>query len=219
MIKKVVRTLLVLLLIATVYISMSSLIKRPVYAAGNDNNVEWAGLFHDQGPLYDSAVEPTCTTPIKLTFRVFHQDITGANIKYFDTANQASHWVPMNFARSDATGDFDLWQGTIPASCSIKYYHFQINDGSATAWYNALGPSANEPTNDDFYVLPNFTNQTGRKMGYNTRSSLTVSSTATPATMSRPTSIPTWVAQPNTKIGGKLPLLIRASQMDCLLWW
>ncbi len=155
-VKKVIRTLLILTLITTVYISVASLTQRITHAAANDNNVEWAGLFHDQGPLYDSAVEPTCSTPVNLTFRVFHQDITGANIKYYDTADQTSHWVPMSFARRDATGDFDLWQGTIPASCSIKYYHFQVNDGSATAWYNALGPSVNESTSDDFYVLPNF---------------------------------------------------------------
>src|SRR2546428_4690110 len=40
---------------------------RPTYAASSDNNVEWDGLFHDQGPLYDSAVEPACSTPVTLT--------------------------------------------------------------------------------------------------------------------------------------------------------
>ncbi|HZR39024.1 MAG TPA: glycoside hydrolase family 13 protein [Ktedonobacteraceae bacterium] len=136
-----------------------------VPTASNDNNVEWNGLFHDQGPLYDSAVEPTCTTPVTLTFRTFHQDITSANIKYYDSADSAFHWVSMSFAKNDASGAFDLWQGTIPASCSIKYYRFQINDGTATAWYNAAGPSSSEPNSDDFYVIPGFTTPAWAKNG------------------------------------------------------
>ncbi len=135
------------------------------FAASNDNNVQWNGLFADQGPLYDSAPDPTCSTATRLSFRVFHNDITGANIKYFDTADNNFHWVPMSFYASDATGMFDIWQGTIPASCSIKYYRFQINDGTATVWYNADGPSSTEPASDDFYILPNFTTPSWAKNG------------------------------------------------------
>lgn len=135
------------------------------FAASNDNNVEWNGLFADQGPLYDSTPEPTCSTPITLNFRVFHNDITSANIEYFDTADNNFHWVPMSFYANDATGVFDIWRGTIPASCSIKYYHFQINDGTTTAWYNADGPSSTEPTSDDFYILPNFTTPSWARNG------------------------------------------------------
>jgi len=135
------------------------------FAISNDNNVQWDGLFVDQGPLYDSAPDPTCSTSVRLDFRVFHNNITSANIKYFDAADNAFHWVPMSFATSDATGMFDLWQGTIPASCSNKYYRFQINDGTSTVWYNADGPSSTEPTSDDFYILPNFTTPSWAKNG------------------------------------------------------
>jgi alpha-glucosidase len=109
--------------------------------------------------------EPTCSTPITLDFRTFHKDITSANIKYFDTVDNRFHWVPLSFHANDATGTFDIWQGTIPASCSIKYYRFQVNDGTATAWYNAMGPSATEPTSGDFYILPNFTTPSWAKNG------------------------------------------------------
>ena len=134
-------------------------------AASNDNNVEWDGLFADQGPLYDSVPEPTCSTPVTLDFRTFHNDVTSVNVKYFDTADNSFHWVPLSFHANDATGTFDIWQGTIPASCSSKYYRFQINDGTATAWYNALGPSATEPASGDFYILPNFTTPSWAKNG------------------------------------------------------
>lgn len=134
-------------------------------AATNDNNVEWNGLFHDQGPLYDSIAEPSSTDSVTLTFRTFKGDITSANIKYYDTADSAFHWVSMHWASNDPTGTFDYWQGTVPASSSEKYYRFQINDGTATAWYNANGPSSTEPTSGDFYIIPNFKTPSWMKNG------------------------------------------------------
>ena len=134
-------------------------------AASNDNNVEWAGLFHDQGPLYDSAPEPTASTPVTLTFRTFKGDITSANIKYYDSADGQYHWVAMHWTANDATGTYDLWQGAIPASSSEKYYRFQINDGTATAWYNAAGITSSEPSSGDFFIVPGFTTPSWMKNG------------------------------------------------------
>ncbi|TAN08250.1 MAG: glycoside hydrolase family 13 protein [Rhodanobacteraceae bacterium] len=125
-------------------------------AATNDNHVETAGLFADQGPLYDSNPEPTATQPVTLGLRTFKGDITSANIKYYDTADGQFHWIPMHWVANDATGIYDCWQGTIPASGSEKYYRFQINDGSATVWLNAAGITTNEPSAGDFFIIPGF---------------------------------------------------------------
>jgi alpha-glucosidase len=125
-------------------------------ACSNDNNVEWNYLFSDQGPMFDSNPEPTSTTPVTVTLRTCKGDITSANIKYYDTADGNFHWVPMAWVSNDPTGTFDYWQGTIPASSSEKYYRFQINDGSATAWLNAAGITSSEPSSGDFFVIPNF---------------------------------------------------------------
>ncbi|KFM99521.1 neopullulanase 1 [Bacillus clarus] len=126
------------------------------YAATNDNNVEWSGLFHDQGPIYNSALEPSATQNVTLKFRVFKGDITSANIKYYDTVDGLFHTVPMSWISNDTTKIFDYWEGTIPASASRKYYRFQINDGNSTIWYNANGASASEQSAGDFYIIPNF---------------------------------------------------------------
>ena len=83
-------------------------------AASNDNNVEWDGLFADQGPLYMRLTEPTGATPVTLNLRVFKNDITSANIKYFDTADQEFHWVPMVWLENDPTGVFDAWKAWFP---------------------------------------------------------------------------------------------------------
>lgn len=127
-----------------------------VFGAAKDNNVEWDGLFSDQGPLYMSPTEPTSSSPVVLRLRVFRDDITSANIKYWDTADNAFHWIPMALQRTDPTGVFDIWRGTVPASSSTKYYRFQINDGTATAWLNAGGISATEPQSEDFWIVPGF---------------------------------------------------------------
>ena len=42
----------------------------------------------------------------------------------------------------------------MPASPSLKYYRFQINDGTATAWLNAGGITSIEPTAGDFWIVP-----------------------------------------------------------------
>ncbi len=135
------------------------------FAASNDNNVEWAGLFHDQGPLYDSNPEPSATQAVTLTLRTYKGDITSANIKYYDSADSQFHWVAMHWAANDATGIYDLWQGTIPASASEKYYRFQINDGSSTAWLNAAGTTSSEPTAGDFFIIPGFKTPVWMKNG------------------------------------------------------
>lgn len=125
-------------------------------ACSNDNNVEWNYLFSDQGPMFDSNPEPTATTAVTVTLRTCKSDVTSANIKYYDTADSSFHWVPMAWVSNDPTGNFDYWQGTIPASGSEKYYRFQINDGSATAWLNAAGITSSEPSSGDFFVIPGF---------------------------------------------------------------
>ena len=140
-------------------------IASPVQAASNDNNVEWNGLFHDQGPLYDSNVEPSASQSVTLTLRTFKGDITSATIKYYDNGTSSFHTVAMGWSSNDATGTFDYWKGTIPASASEKYYRFQINDGTSTAWLNAAGITSAEPSSGDFFIIPGFTTPGWMKNG------------------------------------------------------
>ena len=126
------------------------------HACSNDNNVEWNYLFSDQGPMFDSNPEPTATTSVTVTLRTCKSDITSANVKYYDSADGLYHWVSMVWVSNDPTGTFDYWSGSIPASSSEKYYRFQINDGTSTAWLNAAGTTSAEPSSGDFFVIPGF---------------------------------------------------------------
>ena len=64
-------------------------------AAAQDSNIEWDGLFHDQGPLFTNTNEPDSKTPLSVRFRAFNKDLTSANVKYFDAADRKFHDLPM----------------------------------------------------------------------------------------------------------------------------
>ena len=125
-------------------------------ACSHDNAVASNYLFSDQGPLFDSNPEPTALTPVTLTLRTCKDDITGADIKYYDTADHSFHRIAMHRVASDPTGTFDYWQGTVPAGSAEKHYRFRINDGSATVWLNAAGTTSSEPSSGDFFIIPGF---------------------------------------------------------------
>jgi alpha-glucosidase len=124
--------------------------------AGATSGIATAYLFADQGTMLDSAPEPTATQAVTLTLRAEHGNLTAANIKYYDSADDSYHSVPMHVASIDATGKFDYWQGTLPAGASDKHYRFQAVNAGQTVWYNATGVSLSESTGGDFLILPGF---------------------------------------------------------------
>lgn len=128
------------------------------YAASTDNDVEWDGLFHDQGTLFATPAQPGCTDPVELRFRTYADDVTEVALSYWDTADSSRHEVPATADGNDATGRYEFWRVTLPAgdACSTKYYRFRVTDGTDTDWYNAGGTHDNEPTELDFAVVPEF---------------------------------------------------------------
>jgi alpha-glucosidase len=131
--------------------------------------IDAAELFSDQGPMYDSNPEPAPNSPVTLTLRTGHNNVTSADVVYYDTSTGAMTRVPMSWSSTDPTGQFDYWQGTIGdvGSTELRYW-FQINDGTATAWYNAAGVSSTEPAStnaDNFFIIPGFTTPEWMKNG------------------------------------------------------
>jgi alpha-glucosidase len=133
--------------------------------AGMAGAIDIRYLFSDQGPLFDSDPQPTATQPVTVRLRARHGNLSAANIKYYDSADRSFHSVPMHVTATDATGRFDYWQGTIPASASEKYYRFQLVKGRETLWYNAAGVSRTQPAYGDFFVIPGFRTPDWMKSG------------------------------------------------------
>jgi len=138
-----------------------------VLASTNSVGVQASGLFSDQGPQYMSPQEPTSSSPVTVTLRAAHANLTSANVVVYDTGNGTTTYYPMKLMGTDVNGLYDFWQATIPASASVKYYYFQANDGSSTLYYNGSGVSSSAfptptfsgsqwNTYDDFVIAPNF---------------------------------------------------------------
>lgn len=125
-------------------------------AASQDGNIEWDGLFHDQGALFASTNEPDAHTPVSLRFRSFKNDLTAVTVKYFDASDHQFHLLSMTKEPAHANSPFEYWIATVPASSAKKFYRFLLQDGAATVWFNARGVAQSESVDGDFYIIPGF---------------------------------------------------------------
>jgi glycosidase len=115
---------------------------------GHDNNVEYDGLAHDsRDTLYrvpSGAVTPG--TQVTLRLRTFHDDVSSATIRLYDTAVGVEDREPMTLAARNvdcydagltaAGSTCDFWQFRYtPQKLGTTYYRFIIRDGSSTAYY------------------------------------------------------------------------------------
>jgi alpha-glucosidase len=114
------------------------------------------GVFHDQGPLFCSTVEPSETTPVSVTIRCYKDEANSADVVVFDNSDSTSHTLNMRKIVSVSESLYDYWQATIPASNSQKNYRFKLSDGNSISWYNCDGASRSEQTDRDFLINPGF---------------------------------------------------------------
>lgn len=125
------------------------------------STVQWDGLFADQGPLYDSPQQPSTVDPIQLTLRATANNLSSAEAVVSDTTTGTTTSYPMTYAGTDANGLYEFWTVTLPATADTRFYYFQANDGSSTAYYNGFGPASSAPaigpTSGDFWISPGFT--------------------------------------------------------------
>jgi Alpha amylase, catalytic domain len=108
---------------------------------GADNNIWWDGLEHDsRRDLYRvpfGAVPKN--TPLTLRFRTYAGDVTGVQLRVWDTAQetQTLHpMIPVAVIPGDPL-DYQVWQVelTAPDYETILYYRFVVTDGSDIDYY------------------------------------------------------------------------------------
>lgn len=119
------------------------------FAAGNDNNIEADGIWHDSFDVSPSA--PQRNHPFTLELRTFRFDLTSVSVRYFDGANTVL--VPMAWNRAEDNGTFDIWRATMPAiNSDFVYYRFEMRDGSAFATFARSGFWGGNPPSGDFLL-------------------------------------------------------------------
>lgn len=103
-------------------------------------------LFHDQGHIYMTPLEPKVGEEVTIRLRSVRYNLTRAQIQY--TTDKGVTWKTedMKFEKSDDTGYYDLWKGTIPAEGDSVYYRFIVGneDLMNTVYYDLKGVSITE---------------------------------------------------------------------------
>lgn len=116
-------------------------------------------IFHDQGELYMSTLEPETTDSLTLRLRAPRYNVTKAQIQYTKDMGQSWDMVEMSFDEVDATGYYDYWAGTIPPQTQTYYYRFAVENESKNSTVY-LGAQAVSPFNleisEMFCVIPGF---------------------------------------------------------------
>lgn len=114
-------------------------------------------LFHDQGYVYMSDIEPDIGEKVTLRIRTGRYNVTKAKIQY--TVDDGETWqeVAMKFDGVDDTGYYDYWVGTIPGQDKLCRYRFVAdNDGekNLTYLYVTGQSSYQQDIEEMFYFIP-----------------------------------------------------------------
>jgi alpha-glucosidase len=109
------------------------------------------GLYSDQTELFMSNPEPMANQPLKIRLRAYRGNISKAT---FISAGQT---VPMRIESQDKLGVFDFWVADVSTGSANSRYRFKVENGSDTAWYNAVGFYEQDPGDEySFWIAPNF---------------------------------------------------------------
>lgn len=115
--------------------------------AGNDNNVEWAGVSHVQW----QDCRPICPVDgeaFTVCIQAYRFDLTSVRVRVDDGSVS---WVDGYW--SDDRGPYAIWAAEVPATASgALSYYFELTDGSDTDYYSISGMSDNPPTDGGFIV-------------------------------------------------------------------
>ena len=117
-------------------------------ASVGDNNVYWAGRFHDSFSAdFRSPTGPVTTGQgtVTLKFRTCRYDVQSASIRVWDDRTNTQTISALTFDSNgtvSGVGDVTYWKIdlAIPAQATILYYVFSATDGAATAYYRDDDP-------------------------------------------------------------------------------
>ncbi|PJF29491.1 MAG: hypothetical protein CUN52_08130 [Phototrophicales bacterium] len=154
-----------------------------VLAGANDNNVQWAELYH-QGPTYNSRTEfvpfkPYTffsvdtssnfypSTQVRVSILVDNNDITSANVVYWD--GDSTEFASMSYDNdftdvfhSQPSNTYSIWSVILPAPKDFSppqgagfnlCYRIQVNDGTDSDYLNFSSGDWQNPL--DQWVMDN----------------------------------------------------------------
>ncbi len=114
-----------------------------MFSAGNDNNVEWDGLYHNSfNNFYRTPFGAVTTgTNVNLKFRSYRFDLTAVTLRVYildPITNITTGPIDSPFSYVSNDGTYDYWQinYTVPNVPRLVYYKIKATDGTSNAWYS-----------------------------------------------------------------------------------
>ena len=109
-------------------------------------------LFHDQSEFYLSDIEPDFGQSVEYTLRVKYGSVTDASVQI---STDGTNWdsFDMHYDRTDESGDYQYFKGTVPGQNTAYYYRFEaknnfkgttqtlkgVNTTSVGGWFMMVG--------------------------------------------------------------------------------
>jgi len=114
-------------------------------------------VYHDQGYVYLSDIEPTASEDIVVRLRTEKNSVTSAQVEYSNDSGENWISISMNNDGIDKTGYYEYWKATIPAQSKSFYYRFKAMNNSYAVYYGARGEFETPPYYKNcFYIIPDF---------------------------------------------------------------
>jgi len=112
----------------------------------HDDYVEYPGLrFDSRDTLYRTpAGAVPAGTPVTLRFRTYHDDVTGVQVRVYDTNTSSQRFLTMRRIAAGVScyqarlrhDTCDFWQATLPnPRPDVLWFRFIVRDGTAVAYY------------------------------------------------------------------------------------
>ncbi len=130
----------------------------PSVNPGYTTTSEIGEVFHDQGGIYMSPIQPKNTERATMRLRVERNNVTWAKINISDDYGKSWISYPLKYNAIEKNGNFEDWAIMIPKQADPYYYYFSIgNDGEETTqYYGIYGMTTDKITSysDCFFVRP-----------------------------------------------------------------
>ncbi len=113
-------------------------------------------LFHDQGYIYFSPLEPTSKDDVTVRLQSVEK-LNSAFVSVREKGSETDTEYPLFYDGKDKTGKFFLWKGVIPARDKPYRYCFKAVFGvSSIKYFDVYGESDEFKPDCGFYVIPDF---------------------------------------------------------------
>ena len=111
-------------------------------------HIDKRALFCDETAEYRFPAEPDCNQEVTIRFRTAKDNVDQVYLIYGNTE--------VKMQKVETAGRFDYYQTKLMVKNDRISYHFEVNFGKETCYYNKLGPTTDRQPIYQFTITPGF---------------------------------------------------------------